>query len=308
MVGTNVSVPNEAGQLGGREESRVHEGVRGSFRKLLAGERAVYPVSVHDPMSARIAHTLGHEVGIMGGSLVSAVLLAAPDVTLITLTELAEHVRRTTQAAPMSLLVDADHGYGNAINCMRTVQELEYAGAAAMTLEDTVLPRVFRQGRKLELISTEEMVSKLRAAAAARRDPAFALVGRTSALQACGEDEAMERIRCYVKCGIDALMVLGAKDYAQMKRIHDVAGLPLVIGYVPPACDNLEKLAQCGVRIALRGHFSFFVALQSLYETMGHLKAGQSPDELKPLMASAEVRRLIFRDDEYERWQEEFLG
>lgn len=281
---------------------------RVKFQELLASERAAYPVSVHDPISARIAHSLGHEVGIMGGSLVSAVLLAAPDVTLITLTELAEHVLRTTRSAPMSLIVDADHGYGNAVNCMRTVQELEAAGAAAMTLEDTVLPRPFRQGKGQELISADEMVSKLRAAVSARRDPEFALVGRTSALQVCGEEEAMERIRRYAATGVDALMVLGVKDYAHMKRLHQHAGLPLLIGYVPPACDDLEKLAQCGVRIALRGHFSFFVALQSLYETMEHLKAGLSPDELKPKMASAAVRKLIFRDDEYERWQAEYLS
>ena len=281
---------------------------RVKFRELLASGRAVYPVSVHDPISARIAQSLGHEVGIMGGSLVSAVLLAAPDVTLITLTELAEHVRRTTQAAPMSLIVDADHGYGNALNSMRTVQELEYAGAAAMTLEDTVLPRPFRQGAGQELISADEMVSKLLAAVAARRDPDFVLVGRTSALQACPEDEAMERIRRYAATGIDALMVVGARDYAHMKRIHQAAGLPLLIGYVPPACNDLKLLAECGVRIALRGHFSFYVALQSLYETMHHLKEGLSPEELKPRMASAEVRKVILRDEEYEQWQAKYLS
>ena len=113
------------------------------FRRYLIGNEIGYPVSVFDPVSARIARHLGAELGILGGSVASAAVLAAPDLIVLTLSELADQVRRITRAADVSLMVDADHGYGNALNVIRTVQELEAAGAAALTIEDTLLPTPF---------------------------------------------------------------------------------------------------------------------------------------------------------------------
>src|SRR5665213_3782361 len=110
---------------------------------VIHGSQCVHPGSVFDPISARIAEDLGFEVGMFAGSIASFTVLGAPDLVVLTLTEFADQIRRITRAGGLPLLVDADHGYGNALNVMRTVQELETAGVAALTIEDTVLPRPF---------------------------------------------------------------------------------------------------------------------------------------------------------------------
>src|SRR6266850_4125637 len=107
-----------------------HTERRKKFRAVLAGSKCLSPASVFDPLSARVAESVGYEIGMLAGSVASNTTLAAPDLIVLTMTEFAEQIRRITRASTLSLLVDADHGYGNALNVMRTVQEFEHAGAA----------------------------------------------------------------------------------------------------------------------------------------------------------------------------------
>src|SRR5258708_12480116 len=153
---------------------------RERFRSVLSGNNCVYPGSVFDPISARIAEDLGFEVGMFAGSVASMTVLGAPDLIVLTLTEFAAQAHRICRAANLPLLCDADHGYGNALNVMRTVEELETAGVAALSIEDTDLPAP-HGGGKPRLISIEEGVGKMRAAVAARQDPGLVIAGRTSA-------------------------------------------------------------------------------------------------------------------------------
>src|SRR5438132_8578670 len=142
---------------------------REALRSILSGSRCVRPGSVYDAISIRIAEDLGFQLGMFGGSVASLAVLADPDIALITLTELAEQMRRMSRASPLPVLVDADHGYGNALNVRRTVQELETAGAAGLTIEDTLLPQAFGEA-KTQLISIDEGVGKVKAAVEARGD------------------------------------------------------------------------------------------------------------------------------------------
>ena len=120
---------------------------REALRSILSGSSCIRPGSVYDATSIRIAEDLGFELGMFGGSVASLAVLGDPDITLITLTELAEQMRRMSRAADLPVLVDADHGYGNALNVRRTVQELEAAGAAGLTIEDTLLPQALWRSR-----------------------------------------------------------------------------------------------------------------------------------------------------------------
>src|SRR6185437_9845305 len=120
---------------------------REKLRSILSGSSCIYPGSVYDATSIRIAEDLGFQVGMFGGSVASLAVLGDPDITLITLTELAEQMRRMSRAASLPVLVDADHGYGNALNVRRTVQELEAAGAAGLTIEDSLLPQAFGEAK-----------------------------------------------------------------------------------------------------------------------------------------------------------------
>src|SRR6516225_2635731 len=116
---------------------------RRRFRAILKGDLCYHPASVFDPLSARIAQDLGFEVGMFAGSTASLTVLGAPDLIVLTLSEFAEQAYRINRAGGLPLLVDADHGYGNALNATRTVEELETAGVAALSIEDTELPTPF---------------------------------------------------------------------------------------------------------------------------------------------------------------------
>src|SRR6202167_6192635 len=183
---------------------------RETLRAILSGSACIRPGSVYDAISIRIAEDLGFELGMFGGSVASLAVLGDPDVALITLTELSEQVRRMSRAASLPVLVDADHGYGNALNVRRTVQELDAAGAAGLTIEDTLLPQAFGQS-KTQLISLEEGVGKMKAALDGRGDPTLVILARTGAPSVTSLDDAIARARAYQAVGVDALFFTGIK-------------------------------------------------------------------------------------------------
>ena len=157
---------------------------REKLRSILNGSACIRPGSVYDATSIRIAEDLGFELGMFGGSVASLVVLGDPDIALITLTELAEQMRRMSRAAALPVLVDADHGYGNALNVRRTVQELETAGAAGLTIEDTLLPQAFGQsGAATDLAGGRRRQDEGRA-----RRPQRSLAGRSWAAPAAASD------------------------------------------------------------------------------------------------------------------------
>ena len=168
-------------------------GRRARFRALFEGSDCVHPASVHDPISARIAADLGFETGMFAGSVASLAVLGAPDLIVLTLTEFADQAYRIGRAADLPLMVDADHGYGNALNVMRTVEELEAAGVAGLSIEDTLLPRRYSASDKAELLSVEEGVGKMKAALEGRRDPSLVVAGRTSAIGITGLENTIRR-------------------------------------------------------------------------------------------------------------------
>src|ERR1700757_5137852 len=169
---------------------------RENLREILSGSACIRPGSVYDAISIRIAEDLGFELGMFGGSVASLAVLGDPDITLITLTELCEQMRRMSRAAALPVIVDADHGYGNALNVRRTVQELETAGAAGLTIEDTLLPQAFG-GKKKQLVSLEEGVGKMKAAVDGRGDPTLIVMGRSGAVSITGLDDAIVRAKAY---------------------------------------------------------------------------------------------------------------
>src|ERR1700759_4196 len=183
---------------------------REKLRSILNGQRCIRPGSVYDATSIRIAEDLGFEVGMFGGSVALLAVLGDPDITLITLTEIAEQMRRMSRAAALPVLVDADHGYGNALNVRRTIEELEMAGAAGLTIEDTLLPQAFGQ-RGTQLVPLEEGIGKMKAALDARGDPSLVIAGRTGAASISSLDEAIARAKAYEAAGVDALFFTGIK-------------------------------------------------------------------------------------------------
>ena len=281
---------------------------RQRLRAILAGQACVHPGSVWDPMSARIAEDIGFELGMFAGSTASLAVLGAPDLILVTLTEFAEQCRRICRAVRnLPLLVDADHGYGNALNAMRTVQEVEAAGVAGMTLEDTVLPRPFGDG-KVTLHAIEEGLAKVKAGLAARDDANFVIVARTSAVSVTGLADAVQRTRAYSASGADALFYTGVKSRAELDAISAAATLPIILGGLETAeMKDRDYLASRGVRIALLGHQPIQAAQRAVEETLRALRDGVAPKDL-PGMPAAELMPRVTRDAHYKHWTRDFLG
>ena len=280
---------------------------RERFRAILDGASCIYPASVFDPVSTRIADDLGFELGMFAGSVASLVVLGAPDLTLITLTEFAEQAHRICRAGNLPLLVDADHGYGNALNVMRTVEELETAGVAGLTIEDTTLPQAFGAGGASKLLSIEQGVGKMKAALAGRRDPGLAIVGRTSAMAVTGVEDALKRAQAYEAAGVDALFFVGVRTREQLEAISAGCRIPIVLGGIGPELNDRDYLGSRGVRIGLQGHQPFMAAVAAIQETMKALREGVSPSGLTHI-ASAQLMQQVSRDADYARWTESFLG
>jgi len=284
-----------------------HTEQRKRLRAVFAGTKCLSPASVYDALSARVAESVGYEIGMLAGSVASNTTLAAPDLIVLTLTEFADQVRRIMRAARISLIVDADHGYGNALNVMRTVEELEHAGVSAMSIEDTMLPARFAQPEGAdELISLEEMVGKLKAAVAARRDPATMLLGRTAALKVEGTEGAVKRARAFAACGVDAIFLVGVEAADQVKAVHDAARLPVMVGSAPAAIRR-EDFAAAGARVLLQGHQPLPAAVKALKEVYTHLYNGGAPADLRDRIASAKEMDALVSAEAYKRRQRDYL-
>src|ERR1700719_4054816 len=226
---------------------------RERFRAILSGNRCVHPGSVYDAISARIAEDLGFEVGMFSGSIGSMAVLGAPDIVVLTLTEFAAQANRVCRARHLCLLVDADHGYGNALNVRRTVEELETAGVCAMSIEDTVLPRPYGLNGKPTLIPVEEGVGKMKAALSARQDPRLVIAGRTSALAVTGIDDTIKRARAYEAAGVDAIFLAGGLTVEAIEAVSSQIRIPLITGGGAGSLADLDWTAAHPGRVALEG-------------------------------------------------------
>ena len=279
---------------------------REKLRSILSGPRCIHPGSVYDAISIRIAEDLGFEVGMLGGSVASLAVLGDPDITLITLTEFAEQIRRMSRAATLPVLVDADHGYGNALNVRRTVQELDAAGAAGLTIEDTLLPQTFGE-KKTQVISLAEGVGKMKAAVDGRGDPTLVILARTGAASITSLGDAIERARAYEATGVDGLFFTGIKNRAELDAVAQATRLPIVLGGAPEEMNDLGYLSERRVRIALQGHAPVAAATQAVYETLKALREGTPPKNLKGL-ASPDLTARVTRDAETKQRISELLG
>jgi carboxyvinyl-carboxyphosphonate phosphorylmutase len=279
---------------------------REKARAVLEGKDCIHPASVHDPLSARIAEELGFELGMFAGSTASLAILGAPDLILITLSEFAEQCRRITRAGNLPVVVDADHGYGNALNVMRTVEEMEQAGIAAMSIEDTELPRPHR-APKPRLIPVEEGVGKMRAAVKARVDTGLAIFARTGAMNTTGLADCLARIAAYNATGVDGIFLTGVTTRAELDAAAAAAKLPLVLGTLSDEISDRAYLASRGVRIALQGHAPSQAAAQAIHATLKALREGTRPADLQGLPPKGATARWT-RDAAYAEDTERFLG
>ena len=275
--------------------------LRLAFRALLKSESCYHTASVFDPMSARIANDLGFEMGILGGSVASLQVLAAPDFALITLSEFVEQATRIGRVARLPIIADADHGYGNALNVMRTITELERAGVAALTIEDTVLPAGY--GRKsTDLVSVEEGIGKIKGALEARIDEALSIFARTNATELSTAD-VIARAKAYEAAGADGICMVGIRDFDHLEEITQHLNVPvMLVTYGNPQLRDNARLAKAGVRVVVNGHAAYFAAIKATYDYLREQRHINASD-----LSASELSTKYSTLQEYRAWARDFM-
>lgn len=272
---------------------------RHAFRALLEDAVCRTFASVFDPISARLAEDLGFQAAILPGSVAALAMLGAPDPMLLGTGDLALQTRRIIRATrALPLQADAEHSVTSPAEALRTVGELETAGAAAVDFEDTVPPHQWGPGTPPRLLPREEAVARIKAAVAGRQDPALVLVAHTSALELGALGEATARAQAYAAAGADALCITGASTLEQVRVIAQASGRPVLIRSGRADWTNAE-LAAAGARLVVRGHQPFLAAVRAVADTLTDLRDGTPPDALA-YQADATLIRQVGRADEYE--------
>ena len=273
------------------------------FREVLSRPECTLAANIFDPLLARIAHLLGYEVCVLSGSVGKVANLGVPDGVLSNMSDVVDHCRRITRIADVSLMVDAEDGFGNAVNVVRTVREMEAAGVAGIEIEDNFVPRRFNVADP-GLVSTEEQVGKLEAAVEARTDPTTVIVARSAALGLCPLDEALERVRAYSQTGAEALMLTGAQSREQIEAVHKATSLPLCVLSPPADARDDQAFLDSNIRILMLGNPAFAVAVKAIHDSLKHLKDGGAMEDLAGQQASPDLLRQVNRTDEFLALQE----
>ncbi len=282
---------------------------RERLRRILNGNETVILPAVFDAVSARIVELAGFDTALLSGSVSAASLQGVPDLILVTMTEVAQLAKRIVESTSLSLHIDGDHGFGNALNVMRCVREFEAAGASALTIEDTDLPRPYGKSRP-SAISINEMRGKLKAAVEARQDPQMVIIGRTDSLNYSGLEDALERARAYEDTGVDAIFLPGAQERETLEAIREAISLPLIASGLPKPEEGksgLEILREIGYSMTLLASFPFRVAIQAMHETMIYLKAHGDPGPYTEKACSLDMLKKIVRSDQYEGYRQRFM-
>jgi carboxyvinyl-carboxyphosphonate phosphorylmutase len=283
---------------------------RQRFRQILQGTDCITPVTVFDPLSARMVEDLGGQVGMLAGSVAAMAILGAPDKMLITASEFADMALRICRAGDLAVIADADHGYGNAMNVQRTIRELDHAGLAAITIEDTDLPQPFGSVNA-QLLSIEEGTGKMRAAVAGRVDPDLVILARTSAATITGRDDCIARIKAYAKTGVDGITLIGARSRDDLDALCAATDLPIMLGGLGSIAPTPDEAAKMGARICLRGHQPYLASLAATYsaiqQVLGENASGQKSQEAAPPVIDAQILQGLIREDAYDSDSEKFL-
>ncbi len=256
---------------------------------------------------ANVIQSLGYECAYVTGAGISNMFLGAPDIGLVTLSELAEHVRAISDSADIPILVDGDTGFGNAINVRRTIKVLERAGAAGVQLEDQDFPKKCGHFSGKAVIPLHEMVQKIKAAVDARVDNSFQIIARTDAIAIDGIDAAIQRAVAFVDAGADVTFVEAPTTVVDMARIGREIPAPQIInivhgGKTPPL--PRAEMARMGFSAILYANAALQAALHSVTDVLVSLKDKGSLEDVAGRLASFDARQSAVHKDTYDRLEQ----
>jgi 2-methylisocitrate lyase-like PEP mutase family enzyme len=282
---------------------------RREFRNMLAPGAAVLLPGVANALAARVVADLGFPVAYVTGAGIANTFLGVPDIGLVSVTELAEHVAAIRDAFPGPLVVDADTGFGNAMNLIRTVQLLERAGADALQIEDQVFPKRCGHFAGKHVIPTAEMVTKIKAAVDTRRDGDLLIIARTDAIAPEGFEEALARAAAYHEAGADVTFVEAPTSMEQIADIPRLLPWPqllnIVIGGRTPELPN-EKVKELGYAGVIYANVALQSALLGMQAALGELRRNGSMRDATKLVIDFSERQRLVRKDEFDALERQY--
>jgi 2-methylisocitrate lyase-like PEP mutase family enzyme len=273
------------------------------LKQILARRSASIFPGTPNALFARVIEELGFEAVYVTGAGIANMSLGAPDIGLVTLTELTTHVSMIAETVRLPLLVDADTGFGNPVNVTRVVRNLERAGAAGIQFEDQVFPKKCGHFSGKDVIPTGEMVQKIKAAADSRRDGDLQIVARTDAYAVLGMHQALDRANAFVEAGADATFVEAPSTGAELRRIASAIPVPqianIVYGGLTPEISQRE-LAEMGFGGVLYANAALQAALKAVYDVLGSLKALGSLHAVREKLSSFDERQRMVDKARYD--------
>ena len=280
---------------------------RRAFRAILAANAALPAGSVFDAASARLAQAAGYRVGMFAGSVASAVVLGAPDLVVMTLTEFADQARRIARGSDLPFMVDADHGYGNALNVRRTVEELETAGVSAIAVEDTRAAAALRRAGERPHPAGRVPRQAARRRRRAHRPRARDHRPHAGAARRWHRTKPPRASASATRPGVDAIFLVGVRSIDEVRRLRQETTLPLILNAMPSDA-TADAVAALGGRLYLQGHLPYYAALNTLYESYKHLVAtgDQKPFEAKVL--PMDLQALALDEAGHAAWTKEYMG
>ncbi len=261
------------------------------LRQMMSTKRIVVAPGAHDALTAKIIEQVGFEAVYMTGYGQAASHLGKPDVGLLTLTEMVARAANIVEAVNVPVIADADTGFGNAVNVMRTVREYEKAGVAAIQLEDQVAPKKCGHMTGRQVVSKEEMVGKIKAAADVRTDSDFMIIARTDARTVHGIGEALERAKAYEEAGADILFIESPESIEEMKQITSSFKVPVLANMVEGGRTPflpVQELESLGYDLVIFPTASTYLVTKALTRLMTVLKQTGTTASLIPEMITFE--------------------
>jgi 2,3-dimethylmalate lyase len=286
---------------------------RATLRELTRGPQPLVAPGAYDALSARLIEQAGFAAVYMTGFGTTASLVGRPDVGVLSGAEMVDNARRIVAAVDVPVIADADTGYGNAINVVRTVQLYEQAGVAGIQLEDQVMPKKCGHMSGKSLIGAEEMVGKLRAAVAARRDPDLLIIARTDAVAVTGVDDAIARARAFAEAGADVLFVEAPTSEEDIARVAKELGgvAPLVFnwaegGRTPPL--PLDRIAELGFSLVIYPIGTLLAAAAGIRALLATLKSEGTPASALPALPGFDEFTDLIGLPEIQELEQRFSG
>lgn len=259
----------------------------GTLKQLLSKKKLIVAPGAYDALTAKLIEGAGFEVVYMTGYGTAASTLGLPDIGLLTMTEMLNNARAIADAVNIPLIADADTGYGNPINVIRTVREYERAGAAAIHIEDQIWPKRCGHMSGKQVIPKDEMAAKIRAATDSRKDEDFLIIARCDALAAEGWDASIERGYAYVEAGADIIFIEAPETVEQMEEIPKLFDVPCLINIAPrtPVLP-MKELEEMGYAIAIYPGICLMASIQATLDSLRQFRETGRPADFGDFLAS----------------------